>query len=110
MTRKKIEKKVKKPASKLKETGAYSCVLDCAGNKYETKGETIVECLEKLKPTIIKSRSILNVSKGELKSTPISLSPFQVKKMMVNKINREILQKRLLISFKITCQQIMRGA
>lgn len=100
MAKKKSVKKAKvKVVSKPEELKVYSATLNCGGLMSESTGDTIVECLENLHPTIIKSRSILTIRKGELTSS-ISLVPLRLKRLLVNKMYRQILEKRLLNSLR----------
>lgn len=83
------KKKIEKPASR------YICVLEGGGSSFNCEGETVIECLEKLEPPVIKSRFTLTVKEGE-KSAQVNLVPVKIKRLMVNKMLRQILEKQLL--------------
>ena len=74
--------------------------LTIADKIYEAETNTILEALESLRlDNFIKGKGILKVKKGKLE-TEILLWPRQLKRLMMNKIYRAILQKRLLNSLK----------
>ena len=91
-----MKKKTLKTDSK---TNQYIVILNLAGIKYKAKADTILEGLEMLKPELIKSCGILKVKKGKLE-TEILMRPLQIKRFLVNKTYREILDKRLNLAFK----------
>lgn len=73
----------------------FHCTLDCKGEIYTSAGQTIFECLTKLSPTLIKNRSTLAVE-TQGKSIKTFLFPLQLRRMLVNKITKQILEKKLL--------------
>ena len=58
------------------------------------KAKTLIDALSLLIPEIVKNKAVLNISKGKLKAN-IPLSPFQVKRLMINKVYKEITAKRI---------------
>ncbi len=95
MAKKKSLPKIKKADNEPKNK-AYSAVLDCGGVFFKSTGETIIECLEQLKPTI-KGRSTLTITKGKL-SVSKNLYPLQLRKLLINKVFRQILDKQLNVA------------
>jgi len=91
-----MKKKTLKTDSK---TNQYIVILNLAGIEYEVKADTILKGLEMLKPELIKSCGILKVKKGKLE-TEILMRPLQIKRLLVNKTYREILDKRLNLALK----------
>jgi len=92
-----MKKKTLKTDNKINQ---YIVILNLAGIEYKAKSDTILEGLEMLKPELIKSRGILKIKKGKLE-TEILMWPIQVKRLLINKTYREILQKRLNLALKI---------
>ena len=85
--------KAKKVAEKKQPE--YSIVLNC-GKLYEVSGETVLECLEKLTPEAVKTRSVLTFKKGT-KSFIRNLVPIQMKRLMINPVFRQIIAKQVTI-------------
>ena len=74
---------------------AYFFSLDLGGVISESESDSIIEGLSALQyPYIIKTKGVLVVRKGTLKSE-IRLTPFQVKKMKISKYFRIIQEKRI---------------
>lgn len=61
---------------------------------YKATGGSVLECLEQLKPDMIKSRGVLTAWKGD-RSSRIIVRPIVIKRMMVMPVMRDILNKRL---------------
>ena len=89
-----MDMKTKKPIKEI-----YSVELKLADKIYKAKADTILKGLEMLKPELIKSCGILKVKKGKLE-TEILMRSLQIKRLLVNKTYREILDKRLNLALK----------
>ena len=93
------KKKAISQETKSTQQNAYSVVLSFGDVGCGSSGDTIEFALSELKPTVIKSMGLLSVTKGD-KKAEIDIRPFQVKKMLVNKFYRIILDKRLNMLMK----------
>ena len=78
----------------VKKKESFKVTLDCRGSVHKFSGTTVIGCLEKLKPEMMKSTSILTVSKGK-KSFDTLLTPFRIKRILINKTYRAILEKQI---------------
>jgi len=89
-----MKKIIKKEKPIVAESKNYSISLFSLDKEYKFNTDTIFEAFEQLKPASIKGKSILKVSKGNLKAE-IVLYPFQVRRLLVNKFSKMLLEKRL---------------
>lgn len=87
---------------KEKSSGDYEVLLKLGDKEHKISAPTIRLALETIKPAIVKSKGILIVKKGKLK-TEMRLTLFQVKRLMINKVYKILLDKRLnnLLGIKI---------
>lgn len=72
----------------------YTIKLQFSESVTKTQGKTVLEALEKLQPKVIKGKGILTVSKGLNLKKDMILYPQMAKRLLVNKVYREILDKR----------------
>lgn len=81
--------------AQINKEGDYKVVAFISNKESVVKGNTLLECLEKLiTKDNPKGKCTLSVEKGDLRSTLI-LSPMRVKRMYMNKTYRQILEKQL---------------
>jgi len=78
----------------------FSLSLKLNEKEYKATGKTILEGLNKLLKAdgVVKTRGILKVKKGK-KSFEMILYPFVLKRLYINKLSRELLQKRIKTIF-----------
>ena len=93
--------KAKKKSPKSRSTKSNVLVsLIAPDQTYKATAPTIIEALEKLKvPTYFKGKSIIRVTSGKM-SSEITAYPFFLRRLFVNRIAREILQKRMAAALK----------
>lgn len=72
----------------------YEVNLVMSGATHKTYGDTVLECLEQLKPEVIKSRGIL-IAKKDGRESKMILQPMIIRKLLVNSTLRLIYDKRL---------------
>lgn len=72
----------------------YSVSLKFSDKTYKFSANTIQEALDKIKPDIVKSKGVLFVKKGKLK-TEMVVNPVVLRRMVRNPTLRRILDKRL---------------
>lgn len=95
----------RKTKEEKKENPVFSATLsfgkDSVGNekKYNSQGGTILECLNNLRFDLTKTAGILTVTDGNKKAERI-MRPLHLKRLLVNKTYRELLQKQLLFLMK----------
>jgi hypothetical protein len=77
----------------------YLLSLSVADHTYKGEGDTILEALEQIKPTVIKGKAVFNLTFGDL-SSELVMYPLVLKRLFVNKISREIFQKRMGAALK----------
>jgi len=83
-------------AKKEKEK-TYSAILKVNDKEYKSQGETLLECLENLKPVFpIKTKGLLLVKKGELSGERV-FTVWQVKHLIKIPIFRQIWAKKFEI-------------
>ena len=70
--------------------------MDIGGESLSVGGSSIEECLSLIKPKHIKGKAIFRVEKGE-KTFQRIFFPFQVKRLLVNKIYRQIVDKQMKV-------------
>ena len=92
--------KVKK-TNKTANESVFCITVNVGGKDFETKGDTILECLEKLEidKFSIKGNAIITASKGELKSE-VMFYPFKLRRLLVNNVIKILLAKRLTTSLR----------
>lgn len=89
------KKSIRKTSERHEEKqNVYSIVLDIGGTKYETSGETISEAIAKLSPAKLGGKSIVTVTRED-KNYSFPIVPFQLRRLLVNKMYQAIFQKRI---------------
>ena len=68
--------------------------LTVGGQVFQEEGESVLECIERLNPTVLKGRCLVTATNGKETHT-VPLSVFQLRRLKVNKISKLILAKRL---------------
>ena len=89
-----VKKIIKSPVIPKEKEFIYSVDLETSGEVFNFKGDSLFEIFNKLSPAIVKGKSILKVEKGGLK-TEIVLYQFQLKRLMLSKVFKQIFEKRL---------------
>jgi len=92
----------KKTTTKKTEAAGFLVVLSWGDKSVSHSGETILECLDAFTNDEVLNlggKCFLDVKNGD-RSAGILLWPRLVKRMLINKLSRELLQKRLLQSLK----------
>lgn len=77
----------------------YKLSLKLPDKTYTNSAATIVEALEVLNPEHLKSKVIVGVQYGT-KYAEVLLWPRMMKKLLVNKIFKELFQKRMILALK----------
>lgn len=77
----------------------YSVSLTIGDKELVANGNSILEALDTFKPELVKSKAILRVTFSK-QHAELLLYPFQLKRLMVNKTFRIILDKRLNAALK----------
>lgn len=76
----------------------YKVELNFGLKKYEAKGETIIDCFNQLvSEDPIKGYAMLKVKRGD-SEYQIRLNPLQMRRFLINKVYKQILEKRFLLS------------
>ena len=84
----------------------FSLSLSVNGEKYEAKGATLLECIEKVfdrkkfSKITVKTKGILLAESGKSASKEIPFHPVQIKRLLINGLARKLLEKRLEMYFK----------
>jgi len=96
-----MPQKVKKTAATPPASSkAISLSLVTPDKTYRAKADTIVDALEQLKvPQYFKGKCVIRVKSGKRKSEVMAY-PFFLRRLFVNRIAREILQKRMAAALK----------
>jgi len=87
-------RKAKNEATLKEEIKPFTVTLVVDNISYGAKGDTIAEALEKIRPTMIRNKGIITATKDGMKSE-IFLYPILMRRMLVNKMYRTILDRRL---------------
>jgi len=99
MPRKKIIKKVS--AVKKEKVPKFSLSLNLGELHYKAKGESVVEAMEKLNVDRFKIRGFgIFILKSGNKKAELKYTPFQIRRILVNKIAALIFEKRILMMLK----------
>ena len=81
--------------AQIEKEGDYKLTAFISNKEQKVRGRSLLECLEKLvKDHVVKGKCTLQVEKAGLKSS-IQLSPMKIKRLLFNKVFREIIAKRL---------------
>lgn len=67
--------------------------------KFGSAGESVTECLNQIRPGLIKSKGTFLIEVGAKKST-ITMKPFEIRQLLLKKITQEIFEKRMLSILK----------
>ena len=84
---------MKKTKAETKTKSKYHVLLDCRGVEFKFHGDTILQCLEQIKPMVIKSTGILSVTKGGRTAKRV-LRPMQIKRLWMSKTIRAMMAKQ----------------
>ncbi len=78
----------------------YKVSLKCPDKTYSKNADSIIEAFEAMDlPRFYKAKTVITVTYGKL-SAELFLPIFQMRKLLINKIARQLLQKRLLLALK----------
>lgn len=81
--------------AQINRLGGYELTAQISGKKEVVRGETLLECFEKMIVSkTVKGKCTLKVQKGDLVAD-MPLSPMKVKRLYFNKVYRAILEKQL---------------
>jgi hypothetical protein len=91
--------KTTKTAKKQTKNDDYSIVILANDTEYRANGETILSALDQIKPVIIKTKSIVTITKGNQKLQKMFF-PFSMRRLLTSKIKKQIFEKQLSPYFK----------
>ncbi len=77
----------------------FSMTLEMADETFKSKGDSIIECLDQIKPAMLKSKGILSVFSGSLKSVRV-MYPFEIKRLLSGSVSKVVYQNRTLATLK----------
>lgn len=108
---KKIKKVVKKVAKKSVKKmivnrvpavakAEYNLSLELADDIFRSKGATVIECLDKLDTTQIKSKGTFILSDGNKNAFIQIPSASKIKRLLVDSVQKIVFQKRILSIMK----------
>lgn len=101
--KKAVSKTVKKavvkraPVTPVKEKFAVSLVL--VGEKYEATGKTVTDCLNQIKPGLLKSKGIFTVMSEGKKSERV-MFPFEMKRLLLGNVGKIVFDKHMTAALK----------
>ncbi len=99
----KTMKKTKKLKAVKKETPKFEMDLNFKGSdlNYNSKGDSIIEALDNLNIDKFKLRTYgVFILKNGKKKGQLQQTPFQIKRLLFNKVAKEIFEKKILMTMK----------
>ena len=91
--------KVSKKIVAKKNSAIFSASLKFGELEFSSVGNTILECLNNLKFDLTKTAGVLTI-KGQGKTAVHTMYPLHLKRLLVNKTYRAIMQKQLTFLMK----------
>lgn len=67
--------------------------------KFDVSGNSIIECLDQIKPSVLKSKGVFIVRSGSLKSEKV-MYPFQIKRLLSGSVSKTIFEKNMVAIMK----------
>lgn len=95
--KKKISVLKAKPAPEVKKKVSLSLVM--ADESFKASGDAILECLDQIKPTMLKSKGVFIVRIGDLKSEKV-MYPFEIKRLLSGSVSKVVFEKRMLAALR----------
>ena len=94
-------KKIDKDKSKKKEPNKFRVSLVLGETNYKSQGDSVSEALGKLEidRLKIKTYGFLTIKNGQ-KTSQAKITPFQIRRVAINRIFRNILAKKLSLTLK----------
>jgi len=98
---KKRKRAIKGGVTKVESQPLFRLVLDLGDIYYEANAETITEAMDKLEVDKFKLKTYgIFTLKSQGKKSQYKATPFEIRKMLVNKTSKELLADRLLTQLK----------
>ena len=77
----------------------FYVMLELFDGVHEAHGTSVSDCLDKIRPGVIKSKGVFVIESGGKKSR-IVMRPFEIRQLLLKKISKEIFEKRMLSILK----------
>lgn len=97
--KKAVKKTVVKRAPTVPEKGKFAVSLVLVGEKYEASGKTVTECLNQIKPGLLKSKGIFTVMSDGKKSERV-MFPFEMKRLLTGNVAKIVFDKHMTAALK----------